>query len=84
MWYIWCCLEFESSPSVCRNAGDTTTYLFVYLLYPEGLESLKLEEMRPIFCGNLDFDARQSDVERLFKRYGKVERVDIKSGKYCF
>ncbi|RXI08008.1 hypothetical protein DVH24_014574 [Malus domestica] len=45
-----------------------------------GLESLKLEEMRPIFCGNLDFDARQSDVERLFKRYGKVERVDIKSG----
>ncbi|CAN6711128.1 hypothetical protein ACFX2I_000567 [Malus domestica] len=36
--------------------------------------------MRPIFCGNLDFDARQSDVERLFKRYGKVERVDIKSG----
>ena len=36
--------------------------------------------MRPVFCGNLDFDARQSDVERLFKRYGKVERVDMKSG----
>ncbi|RYR70883.1 hypothetical protein Ahy_A02g005185 isoform D [Arachis hypogaea] len=35
--------------------------------------------MRPVFCGNLDFDARQSDVERLFKRYGKVERVDMKS-----
>lgn len=36
--------------------------------------------MRPIFCGNLEFDARQSEVERLFKRYGKVERVDMKSG----
>ncbi|XP_022896236.1 serine/arginine-rich splicing factor RS41-like isoform X2 [Olea europaea var. sylvestris] len=34
----------------------------------------------PIFCGNLDFDARQSDVERLFRRYGRVERVDMKSG----
>ncbi|CDP08889.1 unnamed protein product [Coffea canephora] len=36
--------------------------------------------MRPIFCGNLEFDARQSDVERLFRKYGKVERVDMKSG----
>ncbi|KAF7152854.1 hypothetical protein RHSIM_Rhsim01G0151600 [Rhododendron simsii] len=36
--------------------------------------------MRPIFVGNLDFDARQSEVERLFGRYGRVERVDIKSG----
>lgn len=37
--------------------------------------------MRPVFCGNLEFDARQSDVERLFKRYGRVDRVDMKSGK---
>lgn len=37
--------------------------------------------MRPIFCGNLEFDARQSDIERLFRRYGRVERVDLKSGK---
>ncbi|PIN00205.1 Alternative splicing factor SRp55/B52/SRp75 (RRM superfamily) [Handroanthus impetiginosus] len=36
--------------------------------------------MKPIFCGNLDFDARQSDIERLFGRYGRVERVDLKSG----
>ncbi|KAL8546149.1 hypothetical protein ACS0TY_006030 [Phlomoides rotata] len=35
--------------------------------------------MRPIFCMNLDFDARQSEIERLFKRYGRVDRVDIKS-----
>ncbi|XP_075669599.1 serine/arginine-rich splicing factor RS41-like isoform X1 [Castanea sativa] len=36
--------------------------------------------MRPIFCGNVEFDARQSDIERLFRRYGRVERVDMKSG----
>lgn len=38
--------------------------------------------MRPIFCGNFEYDARQSDLERLFRRYGKVDRVDMKSGKY--
>lgn len=37
--------------------------------------------MRPIFCGNFEYDARQSDLERLFRRYGKVDRVDMKSGK---
>ncbi|CAO2821140.1 unnamed protein product [Amaranthus hypochondriacus] len=36
--------------------------------------------MKPIFCGNFDFDARPSDLERLFRRYGKVDRVDMKSG----
>ncbi|XP_042011389.1 serine/arginine-rich splicing factor RS41-like isoform X2 [Salvia splendens] len=36
--------------------------------------------MAPVFCGNLDFDARQSDVERLFRKYGRVDRVDMKSG----
>ncbi|CAL5397917.1 unnamed protein product [Camellia sinensis] len=39
-----------------------------------------LRNMRAIFCGNLEYDARQSDVERLFKRYGRVDRVDMKSG----
>lgn len=37
--------------------------------------------MRPIFCGNFEYDARQSDLERLFRRYGKVDRVDMKAGK---
>ncbi|XP_073136715.1 serine/arginine-rich splicing factor RS41-like isoform X2 [Henckelia pumila] len=36
--------------------------------------------MRGIFCGNLEFDAHQSDVERLFRKYGRVDRVDMKSG----
>lgn len=38
--------------------------------------------MRPIFCGNFDYDARQSDLERLFRRYGKVDRVDMKTGMW--
>ncbi|TMX00025.1 hypothetical protein EJD97_001497 [Solanum chilense] len=36
--------------------------------------------MRPIFCGNFEFETRQHELERLFKRYGKVYRVDMKSG----
>lgn len=39
-----------------------------------------LGEMKPIFCGNFDYEARQSDLERLFGRYGRVTRVDMKSG----
>lgn len=39
-----------------------------------------LGEMKPIFCGNFDFEARQSDLERLFRKYGRVTRVDMKSG----
>lgn len=38
--------------------------------------------MKPIFCGNFEYDARQSDLERLFGRYGKVDRVDMKSGEF--
>ncbi|XP_039130954.1 serine/arginine-rich splicing factor RS40-like isoform X2 [Dioscorea cayenensis subsp. rotundata] len=36
--------------------------------------------MRPIFCGNFEYDARQSELERLFSKYGKVDRVDMKTG----
>lgn len=41
--------------------------------------------MRPIFAGNLEYDTRQADLERLFSKYGRIERVDMKSGKIlCF
>ncbi|OAO95890.1 RS41 [Arabidopsis thaliana] len=40
--------------------------------------------MKPVFCGNFEYDARESDLERLFRKYGKVERVDMKAGKICF
>ncbi|XP_010252659.1 PREDICTED: serine/arginine-rich splicing factor RS31-like isoform X2 [Nelumbo nucifera] len=36
--------------------------------------------MRPVFCGNFEYETRQSDLERLFSKYGRVERVDMKSG----
>ncbi|KAG7575153.1 RNA-binding domain superfamily [Arabidopsis suecica] len=39
--------------------------------------------MRPVFIGNFDYDTRQSDLERLFSKYGRVDRVDMKSG-YAF
>ncbi|KAL3622289.1 Serine/arginine-rich splicing factor rs31 [Castilleja foliolosa] len=35
--------------------------------------------MRPIFCGNFGYETRQSDLERLFNKYGRVERVDMKN-----
>lgn len=40
--------------------------------------------MKPVFCGNFEYDAREGDLERLFRKYGKVERVDMKSGKLAF
>ncbi|CAM8911034.1 unnamed protein product [Rhodiola kirilowii] len=36
--------------------------------------------MRPVFCGNFEYETRQSDLERLFSKYGRVDRVDMKSG----
>ena len=36
--------------------------------------------MRPVFCGNFDYETRHSDLDRLFSRYGRVDRIDMKSG----
>ncbi|KAJ4880376.1 Serine/arginine-rich splicing factor RS40 [Raphanus sativus] len=36
--------------------------------------------MKPVFCGNFEYDAREGDLERLFRKYGRVERVDMKAG----
>ncbi|KAE8672124.1 Serine/arginine-rich splicing factor RS31 [Hibiscus syriacus] len=36
--------------------------------------------MRPVFVGNFEFETRQSELERLFSKYGRIERVDMKSG----
>lgn len=30
--------------------------------------------------GNLDYDTRHSELDRLFYRYGRIERIDMKSG----
>lgn len=36
--------------------------------------------MKPIFCGNFEYDARHSEIERLFSKYGKVDKIDMKQG----
>ncbi|KAH1073771.1 hypothetical protein J1N35_026099 [Gossypium stocksii] len=38
--------------------------------------------MRPVFVGNFEYETRQSELERLFSKYGRIERVDMKSGTY--
>lgn len=43
--------------------------------------SIYSASMKPVFVGNFDYDTRQSDLERLFSKYGRLERVDMKSGK---
>ncbi|KAG6748243.1 hypothetical protein POTOM_048155 [Populus tomentosa] len=39
---------------------------------------------RPIFVGNFEQETRQSELERLFRKHGRVERVDMKSGIASF
>ncbi|GLU00854.1 hypothetical protein SLE2022_181920 [Rubroshorea leprosula] len=36
--------------------------------------------MRSIFVGNFEYETRQSELERLFSKYGRIERLDMKSG----
>ncbi|KAM1406174.1 hypothetical protein ACFXTH_000871 [Malus domestica] len=36
--------------------------------------------MRPVFVGNFEYETRQSELDRLFSKYGRIERVDMKSG----
>ncbi|XP_022770623.1 serine/arginine-rich splicing factor RS31-like [Durio zibethinus] len=36
--------------------------------------------MRPVFVGNFEYETRQSELERLISKYGRIERVDMKSG----
>ncbi|KAF8097584.1 hypothetical protein N665_0285s0015 [Sinapis alba] len=35
--------------------------------------------MKPVFCGNFEYHAREGDLERLFKKYRRAERVDMKA-----
>ncbi|KAK7292837.1 hypothetical protein RJT34_15691 [Clitoria ternatea] len=44
------------------------------------LQRKKRKKMRPVFAGNLEYDTRQSELERLFSKYGRIDRVDMKSG----
>jgi hypothetical protein len=35
--------------------------------------------MKSLYCGNIEYEAQQSEIECLFGKYGRVERVDMKS-----
>ncbi|GFR43718.1 hypothetical protein Agub_g4829 [Astrephomene gubernaculifera] len=35
---------------------------------------------RPVFCGNFEYEAEERDIARLFEKYGRVERIDMKTG----
>ena len=66
------------------GCASLLNYLLVFFLiyFQEHLfVTTSKANMRPIFCGNLEYDARLSDLERAFSRYGKVDRVDMKSGE---
>jgi hypothetical protein len=49
------------------------------VLLLRGFEEMAAK-IRPVYCGNFEYDARQSEIERLFKEYGRVDRVDMKTG----
>lgn len=34
-----------------------------------------------VFCGNFEYDAPAKDIERLFDKYGPVEKIDLKTGE---
>lgn len=59
-------------------------FFFFFFSHLVLLLSGTVAKMRPIFVGNFEYDTRQSELERLFSKYGRVERVDMKSGKALF
>jgi RNA recognition motif-containing protein len=34
-----------------------------------------------VFCGNFEYDASESSVLRMFEKYGRVQRIDMKTGE---
>lgn len=42
--------------------------------------SAKANKMSRVYIGRLSYRAREKDVERFFKGYGKILEVDLKNG----
>jgi hypothetical protein len=34
-----------------------------------------------VFCGNFEYDASESSILRMFEKYGRVQRIDMKTGE---
>lgn len=82
---------FSSLHSLSLFHADLWTFFFsiVYIIVIFQVQDQfhphsAFRKMRPIFCGNFEYDARQSDLERVFSKYGKVDRVDMKSGECLY
>lgn len=46
----------------------------------ETLNAHRAVEMSRIYIGRLSYRAREKDVEKFFKGYGKILEVDLKNG----
>lgn len=48
---------------------------------PGLLGSILPPAYRPqVYCGNYEYEASERELERLFKKYGRVEKVEFKTG----
>lgn len=36
---------------------------------------------RPVYCGNFEYDTSIREIEKLFEKYGDVDRVEMKTGE---
>lgn len=34
-----------------------------------------------MFCGNFEYDASESSILRMFEKFGRVQRIDMKTGE---
>jgi hypothetical protein len=34
-----------------------------------------------VFCGNFEYDASERSIMELFEKYGRVDRIDMKTGE---
>jgi RNA recognition motif-containing protein len=34
-----------------------------------------------VFCGNFEYDASESSILRMFEKFGRVQRIDMKTGE---
>ncbi|XVF33125.1 hypothetical protein REPUB_Repub17cG0141200 [Reevesia pubescens] len=70
--FVWFILGFRIIFSgFCFRFPSRIKALFFFFFW---------RKMRPVFVGNFGYETRQSELERLFSKYGRIERVDMKSG----
>lgn len=75
------------APTCCCHQISAEFDWLVYLVsccLIQGLDrasNITMGGDRPVFCGNFEYDANVREIERLFERYGALDRVDMKTGE---